>query len=528
MNSGFPRLGRASQSDPEVLDALARVLDSRGFRSSLRLGRFLRFVVERTLEGREDEIKEYVIATEVYGKSPDYDPQIDSSVRVEASRLRSRLREYYEGEGSADRVRIELPRGRYIPVFGRPPAQFPASPAIVPVSPPQRPALEAAERESSRLVLGWRGLAALITVGLAAIGGSLWFYRLDPPPRQSEPFRITPITADPGREMSASISPDGQQVAFAWSRFDQTKSDIFVKRLDAQIPLRITAGLAVENSPAWSPDGSRIAFLRSAGGEGSVLVLAPPLGGSERVVAEVNVAPTSGISWSPDGLLVAVIEFLGEGPSSRPVLTLVSVKTGEKRTAQPSLTGLNDASSPAFSPDGETIAFLGSSDDLLTGLYLAELDEDTVKRLASLNELGDGVTWTRDGLELLVGRRTPMRTRWLWRVQANGGEVTKLELGSNPSQPSVSPDGTRLAFTERSSEFDIVRYRTDGSVSPQDRAHHLIASTRFDGNPQYSPNGEFIAFSTGRSGDINIWICQPDGSHALQLTSIGNAGSPRW
>ena len=96
---------------------LERVLASPGFSRNERLGRFLRFVVEQHLESRDGEIKESVIAIEVFGRRPDHDPKQDSIVRTEAARLRARLSEYYSGEGKNDALVIELPKGRYAPVF---------------------------------------------------------------------------------------------------------------------------------------------------------------------------------------------------------------------------------------------------------------------------------------------------------------------------------------------------------------------------------------------------------------------------
>lgn len=98
---------------------LERLLSSAVFARSERLSGFLRLVVERHLEGRDEEIKESLIAVEVFGRKPDYDPQRDSIVRTEAGRLRARLAEYYVGEGAGDPVVIELPKGGYIPVFRR-------------------------------------------------------------------------------------------------------------------------------------------------------------------------------------------------------------------------------------------------------------------------------------------------------------------------------------------------------------------------------------------------------------------------
>ena len=102
-----------------VRKQLEQLLSSAGFARNDRLSGFLRFVVERHLEGRGPELKESLIAIEVFGRRPDYDPKQDAIVRTEAIRLRARLTKYYEGEGSSDPVIIELPKGGYTPVFRR-------------------------------------------------------------------------------------------------------------------------------------------------------------------------------------------------------------------------------------------------------------------------------------------------------------------------------------------------------------------------------------------------------------------------
>jgi tetratricopeptide (TPR) repeat protein len=103
----------------EILTHLHQILTDRRFASAERNARFLRFVVESTLDGKASEIKETVIATEVYGRSRDYDPKADSIVRVEASRLRQKLRSYYENEGKNSGLRFHLPSGSYVPSFDR-------------------------------------------------------------------------------------------------------------------------------------------------------------------------------------------------------------------------------------------------------------------------------------------------------------------------------------------------------------------------------------------------------------------------
>src|SRR5215469_15085582 len=96
---------------------LEKVLASPGFSRNERLSRFLRFVAEQHLAGRDDELKESVIAVEVLGRSLDHDPRQDSIVRTEAARLRMRLSEYYLGDGKDDPLVIELPKGGYVPAL---------------------------------------------------------------------------------------------------------------------------------------------------------------------------------------------------------------------------------------------------------------------------------------------------------------------------------------------------------------------------------------------------------------------------
>lgn len=100
-----------------VRAALARVLASPEFLASPQLSAFLRYVVEKTLEGREDRIKGYTIAVEALGRDPSFDPQADPIVRVEATRLRRALAAYYGRDGAADPLVIDMPRGSYVPTF---------------------------------------------------------------------------------------------------------------------------------------------------------------------------------------------------------------------------------------------------------------------------------------------------------------------------------------------------------------------------------------------------------------------------
>jgi adenylate cyclase len=124
---------------PFVLNAalvnrhLDEALRSPLFRKAGRQSRFLRFVVDAALRSPEATIKEFDIGMAVYDRSPDYDPSTDPIVRVEAARLRARLREYYEGT-PPEAVRIDIPKGHYVPTFisvGNASAQLPSDLSIL-------------------------------------------------------------------------------------------------------------------------------------------------------------------------------------------------------------------------------------------------------------------------------------------------------------------------------------------------------------------------------------------------------------
>jgi TolB-like protein/tetratricopeptide (TPR) repeat protein len=99
-----------------IRSLLAKILSSQGFVRSERMSRFLRFAVEQKLERREDVLKEQTIGVEVFDRKPAYDAGADPIVRVEARRLRSKLKDYYEREGQNDPLQIDFPKGTYVPI----------------------------------------------------------------------------------------------------------------------------------------------------------------------------------------------------------------------------------------------------------------------------------------------------------------------------------------------------------------------------------------------------------------------------
>ena len=116
-SAGHQSAAETAPSEGAVRAQLGQILGSADFAQSGRINAFLSFVVEETLAGRSDRLKEYTIATTVFERDESFDPQTNTIVRVEAGRLRRRLERYYLTEGRGDPVRIDLPKGTYVPLF---------------------------------------------------------------------------------------------------------------------------------------------------------------------------------------------------------------------------------------------------------------------------------------------------------------------------------------------------------------------------------------------------------------------------
>ena len=372
-------------------------------------------------------------------------------------------------------------------------------------------------------------------VTLAGIAFAVYTFagRKHPPQAVLPAVKIVPFTTFPGRELQPTFSPDGNQIAFAWNGERRDNFDIYVKLVNtATPPLRLTSNLADDFFPAWSPDGRQIAFVRQVGSEISIFVV-PALGGPERKLYSGSSAFLAlyeygnALSWSPDGKYLA---FSGQGaprePNSIFLLTLESLET--RQITSPPAGFLGD-STPAFSPDGKLLAFVRGASSRDVEIYVMPAAGGEPKRLTFDNRSGRSLAWTADGKDIVFSLWFYGNLR-LWRVSASGGTPEQLTVGGEGgSTLAISRQGDRLAYSQESRDTDIWRIGasgSDGTLNPT----RLISSTRPDYGPQYSPDGKKIAFTSGRSGSNEIWVCDADGLNPVQLTSFAgpDVGSPRW
>lgn len=386
----------------------------------------------------------------------------------------------------------------------------------------------------------WR-FAALAGLPLAVVGGLLIWQRTFPP---SATPRVSVLTAFPGIETQPSFSPDGLQVAFVWDGGpDQNNRDIYVKLHQDVHALRLTTDPAIDSSPAWAPDGTRVAFLRSAPGRMPAVYLISPLGGDEQKIADLPrlASPPGGharaisdlprtlgenLSWSPDGKWLTLAS-LAEGAAG---IYLLSVGGGDlRRLTTPKAPALDRH--PVISPDGSRLAYAHCIIRYSCDIYLMELGptyapQGPARRVTTQGFFINGMTWAGDSV-IYGGAIAWGVLTYLWRVKpGQRSPPERLDIaGIHAMIPAFTPKGKRLGFVTFRRDYDIWRSHPNGSQAP------LITSSLDDANPQYSPDGKRIVFSTSRSGDAyRIWIANADGSNQTQLVyRLGRSeGSPKW
>ena len=379
-----------------------------------------------------------------------------------------------------------------------------ARPSKRPTTKVQREAPARARRKRWAWALGIAAAAVVVTLAGLAIRNFL-----PTTEEPSEPLRAVPLTSYPGREVGYSFSPDGNQIVFLWKRETQEDYDVYVKLIGPGPPLRLTTDPAWDHSAVWSPDGRHIAFLRGhpPAGKKMGLYLIPALGGTERKLAETRVPFSyllgSCLNWSPDGRWLAVCD--SDDLSIEPLsVFLLSVDTGEMRRLTSPTEG--KAVSPAFSPDGRTLAFARSGSGFTSDLYLLDLDEDLTpkgepRRRTFTEATTTSPVFTPDGRDIVFSSG-PFGNPSLWRVPVSGSaSPERLPFGERGDYPGISRQGN-LVYTTRELDLDIWRVNlplTDGA------AVKLISSSRIDKEPQYSPDGNSIAFQSDRSGSLEIW-----------------------
>lgn len=377
-------------------------------------------------------------------------------------------------------------------------------------------------------------LAVIAVTVLGLIAGSIFWRQIASSSRRHANLspKITPLTSYQGNECNPAFSPDGRQIVFAWSGVKNDNWDIYIRMVEGGNPLRLTSSPADESNPAWSPDGRTLAFYRQTQEEGGIY-LTPALGGAERKLAGVfpnrfALVPHTWLHWSPRGDWLAVSDKHSAGEPF--AIFLLSSETGEGRPLTSPPGSIIGDLSPAFSPDGKQVAFVRATSAVVEDLFVVSLTGGEPRRLTFTNAVINNLTWSSDGNEIVFSAR-PGGNSSLWRIPVEGGKPEPIAAaGSNTVDPCFAPQDDRLVYAQFTEDVNIWRMDLSLIGKPNAAPQRLISSTRIDSGPQYSSDGQRIAFASTRSGSYEIWVCDSDGENATQLTGFSGplAGSPRW
>ena len=241
-------------------------------------------------------------------------------------------------------------------------------------------------------------------------------------------------------------------------------------------------------------------------------------GGSGEAVRNVTddelVEVVTSPSWTPDGKSVIYSVQVANDSSD---VYVVSIEAGAPRPLIDSPAAEDGA---VVSPDGSKIAFIADGDSFEYEIYSQDLVTGEFLRLTTWEDRDSSPAWSPDG-ERIAFRRRDADVSDIWVMNADGSDPVRLtENAGNNYDPRWSPDGSHIAFTtNRAGNFDI------GIMSPDGSDQRLLTTHPADDEfPTWSSDGEILAFHSSRYGGVTLWLMRADGSDQSELTGLAPIG----
>lgn len=400
----------------------------------------------------------------------------------------------------------------------------------IPPGPPERRRL--ARHDGKKYLKSYLGLASLILLPLLIVF-IVSLTRAASAPAPADPIpaqRARPLTSFTGLEVAPALSPDGARVAFARQNTPGHGWDLYIRSVDSEAMTRLTYSQADELNPAWSPGGETLAYVESAA-ESCRILTTPETGGTAHEWALCTPGTTPHPAWSPDGTTLA---WSGRHASEAP-LQLFALTDGAgapRPLTSPPPSSLGDTH-PAYSPDGGKIAFVRTRAFGIQDLFLLTPETGHVTRLTHDESKISGLAWTPDGSGILFSSKRG-GTFGLWYIDRRGGTPAWANATyNNIHHPATAHQGVRRVYERWHVDANIWRFAISpgpaATEAPADGAR-IIASTQWDGQPAFAPDGRAIAFASDRSGAPEIWVADAEGTNLRRLTSFDGpyVGRPQW
>lgn len=535
-------MSRVPSRQPDPIRLLVeKLVASKRFSRSPQQVQFLRFTVHETLCGRAAALKEYCIATEAFGRGPDFDPKVDTIVRVQAGNVRAKLKEYFDTEGRNEQTLIEYPVGTYVPVFRSREETAPAP----------SPSPRNSWWKAGAVMWPAAAVAVLVIVGIRG----MWN------PAKPPPVEVVQLTFDAGFTSDPTVSRDGKLIAYYSDRAEYGNLDIWIQPLDGSVPpRRLTRDPAHDTTPDISPDGRFVTFRSGRNGGGIHVV--PSAGGEVRKITDFGYNPR----FSPDGAWIA---YSARTQSARTGAFIVQVTGGKPIDLRPESA---HSTGPVWSPRGDQVILLSAetSDTSSNDWWVVPVDLSSAPKInpairtgaaahlaregfGTMGSLFEPCQWFEDSIlftfpphsnqsqiwalplsprtfrvagsarqvlsgpasasprafrdadRLLVFFNSAVRLNHIWSVS---GSTPRAQLTNDASllpgirtRFSLSPDGTQLLFpSERSGSWKI--WRRELATAQE------VPVTRgaADSDPLYAPSGRRFGFMREENGRRNLYV----------------------